>query len=334
LAHSKRIAANFVRRHTAWQVSSKTELGRNCTVLLFGFIMTTIAGKTIVLTGASRGIGALLATILAQEKMVTIVGISRSACALDTVGEAVTAAGGRWIGIPFDISQLDQLPRLVQKIRSVTSSIDILINNAGIEIYRAFQDYSMADLQAVIGTNLLAAMELSRLLLPKMLQQQNGHIVNIASLAAKKGHPYDSIYSASKAGLFMWSDALRQELVGTGVEVSIVCPGYVSDQGLMADTGIPAPKLVGTSTADQVAKVVMRAIRRNQAEVLINQDWVTTLFTKGLLLSSQLFPRVSDRLYRALGIGRSNQNRIAAQQHLTSESVLSTNIKTVEILSL
>jgi NAD(P)-dependent dehydrogenase (short-subunit alcohol dehydrogenase family) len=115
--------------------------------------MTSIAGKTIVLTGASRGIGALLATTLAQEKMVTIVGISRSAQALADVGVEVTAAGGRWIGMPFDISQLDQLPRLVERIRSVAGSIDILINNAGIEIYRAFQDYSTADLQAVIGTN-------------------------------------------------------------------------------------------------------------------------------------------------------------------------------------
>jgi short-subunit dehydrogenase len=298
--------------------------------------MTSIAGKTIVLTGASRGIGALLATTLAQEKMVTIVGISRSAQALADVGMEVTAAGGRWIGIPFDISQLDQLPRLVEKIRSVAGgSIDILINNAGIEIYRAFQDYSVADLQAVIGTNLLAAMELSRLILPKMLQQERGHIVNIASLAAKKGHPYDSIYSASKAGLFMWSDALRQELIGTGVEVSIVCPGYVCDQGLMADTGIAAPKLVGTSTADQVAQSVIRSIRRNQAEVLINQDWVTTLSTQMLLLVSQIFPRIGDRLYRALGISRANQTRIAAQQQpLISEPVPYATIKTAKVLSL
>jgi short-subunit dehydrogenase len=297
--------------------------------------MTSITGKTIVLTGASRGIGALLATTLAQDKMVTIVGISRSTQALADVGVEVTAAGGRWIGMPFDISQLDQLPRLVERIRSVAGSIDILINNAGIEIYRAFQDYSTADLQAVIGTNLLAAMELSRLILPKMLQQQQGHIVNIASLAAKKGHPYDSIYSASKAGLLMWSDALRQELVGTGVEVSIVCPGYVCDQGLMADTGIPAPKRVGTSTAGQVVQSVIQSIRRNQAEVLINQDWATTLSTQILLLVSQLFPRIGDRLYRALGISRTNQTRIAAQrQPSISEPVPYTTIKTAEILSL
>jgi len=80
-----------------------------------------------------------------------------------------------------------------------------LINNAAIEKYRSFQDYSLEDIQAILATNLVAGMELTRLLLPTMLCQGSGHIVNIGSLAAKKGHPYDSIYSASKAGLLMWS---------------------------------------------------------------------------------------------------------------------------------
>jgi short-subunit dehydrogenase len=282
--------------------------------------MTSIAGKTIVLTGASRGIGALLATTLAQDKMVTIVGISRSAQALADVGVEVTAAGGRWIGIPFDISQLDQLPRLVEKIRSVAGAIDILINNAGIEIYRAFQDYSVADLQAVIGTNLLAAMELSRLILPKMLQQERGHIVNIASLAAKKGHPYDSIYSASKAGLFMWSDALRQELIGTGVAVSIVCPGYVCDQGLLADTGIPAPKFAGNSTPEAVVTAVIQAIRQNQTEVIVNQNWVTEILTRLTVAIAQFSPRFGDAITQWLGVTRLNQLR--TQAPFPSESVI------------
>jgi short-subunit dehydrogenase len=294
-----------------------------CLVLIcivYVSIMTSIAGKTILLTGASRGLGALLANTLAQEscapdQLVTIVGVSRSASGLAAVGEAVTAAGGRWIGIPFDLSQIDQLPLLVEKVQAVAGSIDILINNAGIEIYRAFQDYSSADLQMVIGTNLIAPMELSRLLLPLMLQQRQGHIVNIASLAAKKGHPYDSAYSASKAGLVMWSDAIRQELIGTGVEVSIVCPGYIADQGLMLDTGIPAPPLAGTSTADAVAIAVVQAIQRNRAEVIVNQDMITVAMTQGLFALGQWFPRFGDTVYCWLGINETNQRRIDRMTH-------------------
>lgn len=271
--------------------------------------MTTIAGKTVLLTGASRGIGSFIARALAKEQA-TIIGVARSAQKLEQIGTEIVAAGGQWIGIPFDISQIETLPVLVDKIHHLTGSVDILINNAGIEIYRAFQDYSTADLQAVISTNLLAAMELSRLVLPAMLRQGSGHIVNIASLAAKKGHPYDSIYSASKAGLLMWSDAIRQELRGTGVKVSVVCPGYVSDQGLMADTGIPAPKLAGTSSAETVAIAVVRVIQHDRAEVIVNQDVLTVGLTQGLFALSHFFPRFGDAVYRWMGVNETNQWRV------------------------
>src|SRR4028118_785508 len=153
--------------------------------------MTTIAGKTVLLTGASRGIGAFIARALAREQA-TIVCVSRSQEGLDRVCDEVNALGSKGIGIPFDISKVEELPILIEKINQIAGSVDILINNAGIEIYRAFQDYSTAEIQSVLSTNLLAAMELSRLVLPTMLRQESGHIVNIASIAAKKGHPYDS----------------------------------------------------------------------------------------------------------------------------------------------
>jgi short-subunit dehydrogenase len=260
--------------------------------------MTTIAGKTIVITGASRGLGASLAHALAQADQVTIVGIARSSQELAVVGAEVTAAGGDWVGIPFDISQLERLPLLVETIQASVSQVDILINNAGIEIYSAFQDYSLADLQAVINTNLIAAMELSRLLLPEMLRRSSGHIVNMSSLAAKKGHPYDSIYSASKAGLQMWSDALRQELWKTGVEVSIICPGYVCDQGLLTNTGIPAPKLAGSSTSERVVQAIVQAIMHNRAEIWVNQNWLWEIVTMVLFAFSAILPRITDFIYR------------------------------------
>lgn len=270
--------------------------------------MTTITGKTVLLTGASRGIGTFIARALAREQT-TVVGVSRSQEGLDKVGAEVKALGSQWIGVPFDISKVEELPVLVQQVNQLTGSIDILVNNAGIEIYRAFQDYSTSDLQSVITTNLLAAMELSRLVLPTMLRQGSGHIVNIASLAAKKGHPYDSIYSASKAGLLMWSDSVRQELAGTGVEISVVCPGYVSQQGMLADTGVPAPSLSGTSTPDDVAIAVTRAIKQNKAEVIVNKDLVTVGFTRLLLALWQIFPQFGDAVYRWIGVTKLNQKR-------------------------
>lgn len=268
-----------------------------------------IASKTILLTGASRGIGRCIAHALAKEQA-TIVGVARSQSGLDQVGAGVEAAGGKWIGIPFDISQVETLPILIKQIEELTGSIDILINNAGIEIYRAFQDYSLDELQSIISTNLIAAMELTRLLLPEMMTRNSGHIVNIASTAAKKGHPYDSVYSASKAGLLMWNDAIRQELAGTNVEISIICPGYVSDQGLLADTGIAAPKLSGTSTPEAVAIAVLKAIQHNLTEIVINHNIASVGIIRLLWALWQFFPRFGDVVYRWVGVSELNQKRI------------------------
>ena len=276
--------------------------------------MTTVAGKTVVLTGASRGIGVFIARALAK-KQATVVGISRSQEGLDKVCAEVNAMGGRGIGIPFDISDVEKLPVLLRQIEQLAGSVDIVINNAGIEIYRAFQDYSFADLQSILSINLLAAMELTRLVLPSMLHQGSGHIVNIASLASKKGHPYDSVYSASKAGLLMWSDAVRQELASTGVGISIICPGYISQQGMLADTGVPAPSLAGTSTPAEVAIAVLRAIEQNKAEVIVNGDLITENLTKLLFAIEQFFPRFGDAVNRWLGVTRLNQMRIQDKTH-------------------
>jgi short-subunit dehydrogenase len=270
--------------------------------------MTIISGKTVLLTGASRGIGAFIALALAKQKA-TVVGVSRSQEGLDEVGTQVKALGGQWLGIPFDISKVEELPILIEKIHHKYDYIDILINNAGIEKYKKFSEYSTSDIQSVLTTNLVAAIELSRLCVPHMLHQKSGHIVNIASLAAKKGQPYDSIYSASKAGLLMWSDSLRQELAGTCVEVSVICPGYVSQQGMFADTSVPAPSLAGISTPPDVANAVTRAIKQNKAEVIVNQDPVMAGFTRALLALCQIFPELGDAVYRWIGIVKLNQKR-------------------------
>jgi short-subunit dehydrogenase len=274
--------------------------------------MTSLTGKTILLTGASRGIGVEIAKKLASKKTV-VVGVSRSQVELERVATQINALGGKAIAIPFDLNRVEDLSILLKEIEASVSSIDVLINNAGIEIYRAFQDYSLTDLHNVFSINLLAAMELTRLLLPTMLER-GGHIVNIASLAGKKGHPYDSIYSASKAGLLMWADALRQELVGTGVSISNICPGYISGRGLLADTGIPAPKLAGVSTPEAVARAVVRAIEQNRAEVLINQDPVTETLTKMLFAIAPFFPKFGDSVNRWMGVTQLNQKRIQIKE--------------------
>lgn len=277
--------------------------------------MTDLNGKTVLLTGASRGIGPFIARALA-EKGATIVGVARDRARLDAACGELRASGAKCFGIAWDLRDCEALPGLVAEIEAAAGPIEIAINNAAIERYRAFQDYTLQDLQAVIAVNLLAAMELSRLLIPGMLQRGSGHIVNMASTAAKKGHPFDSAYSASKAGLLMWGDAIRQELAGSGVEVSVICPGYVEQSGMLADTGVPAPKLAGTSTPAAVAAAVVRAILDNRAEVVVNKDALSVGISKLLFAAWQFSPRFGDAIYRAIGIPQLNRQRVEPPQTL------------------
>ncbi|AFZ23502.1 short-chain dehydrogenase of unknown substrate specificity [Cylindrospermum stagnale PCC 7417] len=270
--------------------------------------MKILADKTVLLTGASRGLGVYIARVLAREQA-TIVGVSRSKSGLDKTSDEVTALGGKFIGFTFDLKKVEELPILVQQINKVVGPVDVLINNSGIELYRAFADYSLEDLQSVLTTNLLSAIELTRLLLPSMLERDSGHIVNIASLAGKKGVPYNSIYSATKAGLIIWTDALRQELASTGMNISVICPGYISETGMTFDSRIPAPRLAGVSTPTEVANAVIKAIKQNEAEVIVNESRITENLTKVMFAIGQLYPQFLDAVYQWLDVVNLNQKR-------------------------
>ncbi|MBU7586763.1 MAG: SDR family NAD(P)-dependent oxidoreductase [Nostoc sp. TH1S01] len=271
--------------------------------------MTNLKGKTILLTGASRGLGVYIARALAREQA-TVICISRSKSKLDTICNEIQALGGHGISIPFDIQNLAELPILVQHIQEFIAPVDILINNAGIEIHRAFADYSLEEIQSVLVTNLLSAMELTRLLLPSMDKRDSGHIINIASLAGKKGVAYNSIYSASKAGLIMWTDAMRQEYVGTNIHFSAICPGYISEIGMTADSQIPAPKLAGTSTPTRVVNAVIQTIKHKKLEVIVNDNPLTEALTKLMFAIGQISPQSVDAIYRLLGIVKLNKVRV------------------------
>ncbi|MFN6498158.1 MAG: SDR family NAD(P)-dependent oxidoreductase [Nostoc sp. DedQUE01] len=278
--------------------------------------MTNLATKTVLITGASRGLGVYIAHALAREQA-TVVCVSRFKSGLDTTCAQIKALGGKAISIPFDIKNVTELSTLKQQINKVVGPVDIIINNAGIEIYRDFVDYSLDDLQSILTINLLAAAELTRLFLPSMLERRSGHIVNIASLAGKKGVPYNSIYSASKAGLIMWTDAMRQELAATNTNISVICPGYISETGMTVNSRIPAPWLAGTSTPIDVANAVIKAIKQNKAEIIVNQSMLTANMAKLMFAIGQFCPEFVDRVYHCLDIVKLNRKRTNAKKFST-----------------
>ena len=266
--------------------------------------MNNLMGKSALLTGASRGIGSFIVKSLAKEG-IKIVCVARSEDKLKEVQKKVEELGGNSQIFPFDLNNISLIPDLIARIKAESGVVDILINNAGIEMYRKYGDYSAQELNSILAVNLHAPMELTRLLLPGMLDRGSGHVINVASLAGCKGVAYNAIYSATKAGMIMWSEGLRQELRGTGVGISTIKPGYISEAGMFHNSGQDAPKLLGTSPPQAVADAVIRAIKGNKAEIIVNKGPI-----KPLLALNVFTPVFGDSVVRWFGVQELSAKRV------------------------
>lgn len=269
--------------------------------------MKDLNGKIALITGNSRGIGPYISATLSREG-VTIIGVARSEAGLQETEEKIRSEGGTCYSIPWDLTDTASFPELLEQVRQAVGKIDILINNAGIEMYNKFEDYKKEEIDRVIDLNLKAPMELVRLTLG-MMKERGGHIVNIASLAGKKGVPYNNIYSASKAGMIMWTDGLRQDLKGSKVGISVICPGFVSEAGMWHDGGVSDPILLGSSKVQKVANAVLKAIKKNKAQVIVNRGPM-----KPLLALDQFAPRFGDWVMRFFGVPDVSRKRLEKSQ--------------------
>lgn len=235
--------------------------------------MKELRGRNALITGASRGIGVHIARALAGAGM-NIALVARSGDAIEQLARELSSVGVRASAIVADLTDLTGLDRVLARAEAELGPLDVLINNAGVEGVRVFSEESAAQTEQMMHLNLLVPVLLARKSVPGMLLRKRGHIVNIASLAGKTAAPYCVSYATAKGGLVAFTHSLRGELRGSGVSASVVCPGFVSDEGMFAvstrATPVTVSKLVGTSTPAQVADAVVFALRRDRAEVLVN----------------------------------------------------------------
>ena len=249
--------------------------------------MKILKGKTALITGASRGIGVYIAKALAKEGMNLIL-VARNAEALKDVKNELSSLPISISCIPADIGQRSQLLALVDMAESQFNGVDVLINNAGIELALPYDKMDPKTIDQIMEVNLRAPMILTRLLLPKMIARGEGHIVNIASIAGLFGAPYEEAYSASKHGLIGFTKSLRFTALGEGYPIgaSVISPGYISETGMYQDniknTSLKAPKSFGTSPPHNVAKAVIKAIKENKSDIIVNSTPIRPL----LLLQS------------------------------------------------
>jgi len=225
-----------------------------------------INGSVVLVTGASRGIGVTIARELAGRGG-RLALTARSEGDLKQVADSIGA-----VAIPADISSAEDRERVLKTVEAELGSIDVLVNNAGIESIRAFAEMPEQDIRDIVEVNLVSPMLLTRAALPGMLERKRGHVVNIASVAGKTMTPFNSVYSASKHAPIGRTHSVRFELHGSGVSASVICPGFVADEGLFARWGDEkrGRKSGAFTTPQKVADAVARAIERDLSEVVVS----------------------------------------------------------------
>ncbi|MCT7968402.1 SDR family oxidoreductase [Laspinema sp. D1] len=188
--------------------------------------MINLNQKTAIITGASSGIGRATALLLA-EAGVQVVLVSRRSEQLKELSDRIFSTGGTAVAIPTDITDCQQVQIMVQTVLDKFGRIDILVNSAGLIDVAPTTEASVERWQELIQVNLLGTMYCCHAVAPVMQEQQQGHIVNVSSVAGRTASAGVSAYNASKWGVGAFSEALRQELCKSGVRVTVVEPGWV-----------------------------------------------------------------------------------------------------------
>ncbi|HYM45858.1 MAG TPA: SDR family NAD(P)-dependent oxidoreductase, partial [Solirubrobacteraceae bacterium] len=223
-----------------------------------GSQLMQISGSTVLLTGATGGLGQAIARAL-HARGATLILTGRRAEVLEPL--AAELSGARALAV--DLSD----PAAVDRLLADAGEIEILVANAALPGVGRLESFTMAEIDRALNVNLRAPIALAHALVPGMIARGRGHLSFMSSLNSKAATPQTAIYNATKFGLRGFALALRADLHGHGVEVTTVLPGFIREAGMFAESGAKLPPGVGTRTPEDVARAVVHAIERNRAEV-------------------------------------------------------------------
>lgn len=221
-----------------------------------------IGGKTVLLTGATGGLGRAMAEAVAQRDGRLILS-ARKPEALEALAASLPGEGHTTL--VCDLAEEGAAERLVAD----SGRVDILVANAALPGGGRLDRFPPDVLDAALRVNFEAPVKLAHGLLPAMLERRQGHLVFVSSLQGKVAFARSSVYSATKFGLRGFALSLRDDLHGTGVGCSVLMPGFIRDAGMFADSGQRAPAGLGTGTPRQVGEGLVKAIERDRAEVVV-----------------------------------------------------------------
>ena len=185
-------------------------------------------GKVALVTGASRGIGAVVACRLAQAGAKVGVNYHTSSEAAEIIVDLVNKSGGDALLVGGDVSQEDNAERVVKELVDYYGSIDILVNNAGINKDQLLIRMKSEDFDSVMDVNLRGAFLCTRFAMTHMIRQRSGRVINMSSVVGLSGNPGQANYAAAKAGLVGLTKAVAREVASRNVTVNALAPGYIT----------------------------------------------------------------------------------------------------------
>src|SRR5688572_19547929 len=251
-------------------------------------------GKVVIVTGASSGIGEATAREFGGEGAKVVLA-ARRVDKLQTLADEINKIGNgaEVLVVQADLSKLEDIQALVSQTLAKFNRIDILVNNAGFGRLDWLENLDpVKDIQAQIDVNVMGVIQTTRQVLPVMIKQRSGSIINMCSMAGLVATPTYTIYAACKHAVHGFSEALRREVKPWGIEVSLIYPGGVATEfnqhiGYKRKTGAGTPKIL-SRTADEVGRAVVELVRRPRAMWLIPWLWIFPA------LLNKLFPSIVD----------------------------------------
>lgn len=272
--------------------------------------MRDLASKVVVVTGAASGIGAALARGLAAKGAhLALVDVDEGG--LLALADQLAAPGRRISHHLADVGDRERMQALPAEVVAVHGGVDVLINNAGVSVGAMFADHSIDDAEWLLGINLLGVVYGCKFFLPELLKAKEAHIVNLSSMFGIFAMPGQAMYSASKAGVKAFTEALWTELDGTPVHLTCVHPGGIRTNIIRSARGIEAEDRASAAAAidrfgmpaERAAAKIIRAVERDRRRLLIGVDAHVGVFLK------RLFPVAFQRLLTLVFRRRGNSGR-------------------------
>lgn len=257
-----------------------------------------LSEQIVVITGASSGIGRCTAQYLATRGAHVVV-TARRAGALDELVQEITSGGGQALAVPGDVTREEDLRAVAQAAVDHFGRIDTWVNNASVMIQGRVQDVTLEEFRRLLDVNLVGAVNGTRCALEVMLPQSDGVIVQVSSVAAKRAVPYLSAYSAAKAGVAAFSEAIRSELHGSGVAFSVLYPPTVDTpvyEHALAKLGVLPKPFAPTADPVEAARVIARLAETGQREAYF-------FWARPITLLNAVFPAFSDWLLHRVRAG-------------------------------